>query len=151
LIRLATLADKNQAIKLLKDSREGAGFDQAGGFTFPFDPAYAERFFLRHLNNEFSTAIVHDVDGVAQGLLTGIVYEHEYGPVRVAKETMWWIDPAHRGGTAAIKMLDSFERWARAKFAKYVGVAGMGEQPNVGVLYERRGYRPAELHYIKEI
>lgn len=151
MIRLATLADKNQAIKLLKDSREGAGFDKAGSFSFPFDPAYAERFFLRHINNDASIAIVHDVGGVAQGLLTGIVYEHEYGPVRLAKETMWWIDPAHRGGTAAIKMLDAFERWARDKSAKFVGVAGMGEQPHVGVIYERRGFRPAELHYLKEI
>lgn len=151
MIRLATLADKNRAIKLLKDSREGAGFDKAGGFAFPFDPAYAEWFFFRHLDNDHSIAIVHDVNGVAQGLLTGIVYEHEYGPVRVAKETMWWIDPAHRGGTAAPRMLDAFERWARAKFAKFVGVAGMGAEPRVGVLYERCGYRPAELHYLKEL
>jgi hypothetical protein len=151
MIRLATIPDKTHAIRLLKDSRVGAGFDTGEGFTFPFDPAYAERFFLRHITNPNATAIVHDVEGVPQGLLTGVAYEHEYGPVWLAKETMWWIDPAHRGGTAAIRMLDAFGQWAKSKGCQFSGVAGMGEKPDVGVLYERRGYRPAELHYLKRI
>lgn len=151
MIRLATLADKNQAIRLLKDSREGAGFDRSGGFTFPFDPAYAERFFLRHIHEGNRVAIVHDVNGTAQGILTGVAYEHDYGPVWLARETMWWIDPAHRGGTAAPKMLRYFETWARSKGCKFSGVAGMGANPRVGVMYEREGFQPAELHYLKEL
>lgn len=150
MIRTATLADKDRAITLLRDSRVGAGFDRPGGFTFPFDPAYAERFFLHHLNDSRATAIVHDVDGVAQGLLTAVAYEHPYGPVWLAKETMWWIDPSHRG-IAAMRMLAAFEAWAKEQGCRFAGVAGMGEKPDVGILYERRGFQAAELHYLKEI
>lgn len=143
------MADKTRAIELLRDSRIGAGFDKPGGFQFPFDAAYAERFFLQHLNSSHTAIFIHDVDGTAQGILTAVAFEHPYGPVWVAKESMWWIDPGHRGGTAAIRMLDALEIWATSLGCKFVGVAGMGADPAVGALYERRGYAPAELHFLK--
>lgn len=151
MIRVAIAADKMRVIQLLKDSRIGAGFDKPSGFTFPFDAAYAERFFLQHLNNPNATSIVNDVDGVAQGILSAISYEHPYGPVRVAQETMWWIDPAHRGGTAALRMIDSYGDWARSQGCRFTGLAGMGEDPAVRILYERRGYAAEELHFLKAI
>jgi GNAT superfamily N-acetyltransferase len=153
MVRTATLNDKTRVIELLKASRIGAGFDRVdgiSGFVFPWDAAYAERFFLQHLHSENATVIVHDVDGVAQGVLTALAYEHPYGPVWLAKETMWWIDPSHRG-TAALRMLTAFEEWAKSRGCTYAGVAGMGADPDVGVLFQRKGYRPAELHFVKAI
>lgn len=152
MIRRATALDKSRAIELLKNSREGAGFDSAtgvSGFVFPFSPAHAERLFVRHITSRAAVAIVHDVEGVAQGILLATAFEHPYGPVLVAKETLWWIEPAHRGGTTAIRMLDAVEKWAREQGCKFVGVAGMGDDPRVGALYERRGYRGAEVHFLK--
>jgi len=152
MIRPATASDKFRAIALLRDSREGAGFDTAAGltgFVFPFDAAYAERLFLAHLAPR-RLALVHDVDGTAQGVLLAAAFEHPFGPVWLAKETVWWIDPAHRG-TAAVRMLDAYEAWATEQNCKFVGMAGMGQDPTVGKLYERRGYRAAETHYLKAL
>lgn len=154
MIRRATAADKERVILLQRDSRLGAGFDRpdgVSGFVFPYDPACAERLFLHHLSGPKACCLVHDVDGVAQGVLMAIAFEHPYGPVWLSKDTVWWIDPAHRGGTAAVRMLDAYEDWSRGEGCSYAGIAGMGEDPNIDRLMRRRGYRPAELHYLKAL
>lgn len=153
MVRAAVDADRMRVIRLLKDSREGAGFDAATGvtgFTFPFVAAYAERLFLAHRAEANALCLVHDVDGVAQGVLMAVASEHPFGPVWLARETVWWIDPAHRG-TAAVRMLDAYEDWARGRGCAFAGMAGMGEDPDVGRLYRRRGYRVAETHFLKAL
>ena len=150
MIRQAEAADTSAIIGLLRDSRVGAGFDSKDGltgFVFPFDPAYAGRLFLAHLALR-RLALVNAVDGVAKGVLLAAAFEHPFGPVWLAQETVWWIDPACRG-TAAVRMLDAYEAWAAEQGCKFAGMAGMGEDPVVRKLYERRGYRAAELHFLK--
>ncbi|WP_375414620.1 GCN5 family acetyltransferase [uncultured Bradyrhizobium sp.] len=153
MIRPAVPADKTRVIELLKDSREAAGFDTSKGltgFVFPFDPAYAERLFLSHLVALRALCLVLDVGGSAQGVLMSVAYEHPFGPVWIAKETVWWIDPEHRGPAAA-RMLDAYEAWAQGQHCTFVGMAGMGADPDVAKLYVRRGYRMAETHYLKSV
>lgn len=152
-VRRATLADKSRAIGLLKESRGAAGFDDPRGptgFVFPFDPAYAERLFLHHVNDADAICLVHAPGDVAQGILMAVAYEHPFGPVRIAKETVWWIDPFHRG-TAAVRMLDAYETWAKERGCAFAGMAGMGSDPAVAKLYARRGYRVAETHFLKAV
>jgi hypothetical protein len=152
MIRRALLSDSPRAVELLRDSRVGAGFHDPNGisgFVFPFVPEYAERMFVRYLSGGPLLALVHDVDGVAQGILLAHSFEHEFGPVLLAQERVWWIDPAHRG-TAAVKMLDAYEAWAFEKQGcKFAGMAGMGDDPAVARLYLRRGYVRAETHFLK--
>lgn len=156
MIRRAVSTDRARVVELLRDSRVGAGFDRADGltgFVFPFDPAYAENLFLRYLlGRQFKAfCLIHDVDGVPQGVLMAHAFEHDFGPVWIAQERAWWIDPAHRGGTAAPRMLDAYETWAAEQGCRFVGMAGMGDDPAVGALYQRRGYRFAETHYLKPL
>jgi GNAT superfamily N-acetyltransferase len=152
-IRCAALADKSRIVTLLKHSREAAGFDHTAdgttGFCFPFDPAYAERLFLLHLQAH-RLAIVLEADGCAQGVLMAIAAEHPFGPVRLARETVWWIEPDYRG-SGALRMLGHYEQWAAAEGCAFVSMAGLGEFPDVGRLYLRRGYRPAETHFLRAI
>lgn len=152
MIRRAVRTDRLDAIRLLRESHAGAGFDRPdgpSGFYFPFLPNYAERLFLSHIASRHY-ALVHDVGGSAQGLLLASAYEHPFGPVWMARETVWWIDPAHRG-TAAVRMLDAYEAWAAEQGCRFIGMAGMGDDPAVGRLYERRGYRRAETNFLKAI
>jgi hypothetical protein len=151
-IRTATETDKVRVITLLKHSREGAGFDSANGltgFTFPFDAAYAERLFIVHQMPRH-LCLLHVVEDLAQGVLMAAYAEHPFGPVRLARETVWWIEPEYRG-LGAVKMLDAYEHWARANHCQFIGMAGMGDDPDVGKLYRRRGYQVAERHYLKAI
>lgn len=153
MIRPAVASDKISVIELLRASRIGAGFDNSGGltgFVFPFDPAYAERMFLRYLSTPRTLCLLHDVDGQARGVLMAHAFEHDFGPVLLSQERVWWIDPAYRG-SAALRMLDAYEAWSVEQGCAFAGMAGMGEDPEVGALYRRRGYRPAELHFLKAL
>ncbi len=153
MIRPANTFDRDQAVLLLKASRIGAGFDTPAGptgFVFPFEAAYAARLFEHHLCAPKAYALVHEVDGIAQGLLLATAFEHPFGPVWLAKETVWWIQPAHRG-RAAILMLDAYEAWAAEQGCQFIGMAGMGEDPDVAKLYRRRGYKVAETHFLKPV
>lgn len=154
MIRPAVVSDKSRCVELLRDSRVGAEFDRPGGltgFVFPFDPAYAERLFVRYLRGHRMLCLVHDVDGRAEGVLMAHAFEHDFGPVLLAQERVWWIDPAHRGGTAAVRMLDAYEAWATSRGCTFAGMAGMGSDPAVMRLYQRRGYRAAETHCLKAL
>ena len=151
MIRAGRLCDVDRAVVLLRDSRTGAGFDNpqgVSGFTFPFDPAYAARLFLAHVDRSDRYCAVLDLGGRAEGLLLASAFEHPFGPVRVAKETVWWIDAEHRG-RSAIAMLNEYEAWAARNGCQFVGMAGMGDDPEVGSLYRRRGYAVAETCFLK--
>ena len=150
MIRQAVATDKVQVILLLKASREEAGFDRAdglSGFYFPYDAAYAERLFLEHLGAGRCCFVLVD-RGVVRGVLMARAAEHEFGPVRLARETVWFIEPKHRG-RGALGMLDAYEAWAREHGCAFAGMGGMGEDPAVGLLYRRRGYRGAETLFLK--
>jgi GNAT superfamily N-acetyltransferase len=148
LIRPATRQDTARAVDLLRASHVGAGFDGGAGFSFPFVATFAERLFVAHVEMMNGCCLALDVAGQAQGLLLAVAYQHPFGPVWLARETVWWIDPDHRG-RAAIAMLDAYEAWAKRKGCAFAGMAGMGEDPDVAKLYLRRGYRAAEKHFLK--
>jgi Acetyltransferase (GNAT) family len=153
MIRRAAWTDQDRIVALLKNSRGGAGFDQAEaltGFHFDFVALYAERLFQTHLLMPDHLCLVLDVDDAAQGVLMAVAYEHPFGPVRLARETLWWIEPEYRG-LNAVRMLDAFEDWAREQDCAFGGMVGMGAQPQVGALYQRRGYRLAETHFLKAL
>lgn len=150
MIRPGSVGDRTRAVELLRDSHGAAGFGGGDGFVFPFDCAYAARLFLAHLQAPRALCLVNEVAGRPQGLLLAIAYEHPFGPVWLARETVWWIDPSHRG-RAAVAMLDAYEAWAAEQGCKFAGMAGMGEDPDVAKLYLRRGYRVAETHFLKAI
>jgi GNAT superfamily N-acetyltransferase len=153
MIRRARASDRVRVIELLQNSRAGAGFDTAygfTGFTFPFDPAFAAQLFTSHLLLPNMLCLVLDEDDAAQGVLMAAAYVHPFGPVRIARETVWWIEPEYRGH-GAVRMLDAYEDWVREQDCDFSGLAGMGDDPPVGRLYRRRGYRVAETHFLRAL
>jgi len=143
--------DKVAVILLLQQAHHAAGFDDGdNGFSFPFEAAYAERLFLAHLLSGALCLVLKPEGDMARGVLMAVAAEHPMGPVRIARETVWYIEPSHRGSNA-VKMLDAYEAWARARGCYFVAMAGMGDDPRVAKLYQRRGYHVAERHFLKSI
>jgi GNAT superfamily N-acetyltransferase len=150
-IRAANLNDKIQVIMLLRATHAGGGFNDPHGFTgfvFPFDAAYAERLFLFHLVGR-TLCLVHDVDGIAQGVFMAAVAEDTFSAATIAKESVWWINPAHRG-RAAFEMLDAYETWAR-EMGCAACIMSLKSDPRSADLYTRRGYRPADAILLKAL
>jgi hypothetical protein len=150
-VRRAHAGDKIRVIRLLRDAHRAAGFaDGSNPLQYPFRPAYAERAFLAHTSTPDATCIVLDVAGRAEGVLMARCGDYELGDLRIAKETVWWIDPDHRG-LAADEMLAAFETWAASRGASVVGMAALAVAPRAARLYGRRGYAPVETNFLKPI
>ncbi|MFD1197369.1 GNAT family N-acetyltransferase [Brucella gallinifaecis] len=140
-VRFALPSDRAACVQLLKSSHSAAGF------TFPFQAAYAASLFDQHLASPQAVALV--LGDRPQGILLAAWCEHPFGAGRYAKETVWFIDPSARGRSALL-MLDAYERWAREQSCTAVGMASLASN-DVSRLYERRGYKPAETHFLKSL
>lgn len=143
MIRMAALADRMRVVLLLRDSHSAAGFN------FPFRPAYAEALFKAHADGPDACCIVYQADGHAQGVLMARAFAHPFGAGLWAKETVWWIDPAHRG-RSGLAMLTAYEDWARGKGCVSIGMASLTSN-DVSGIYRRCGYVPAETHFVKAL
>lgn len=91
----------------------------------------------------FGKVLLWEEEGKVSGLFAFIAYPHFFDAVMTAQEIMWYVEPEARSGGAAIKLL-----WAAEEKAKELGVKVMQvTAPNkeVGNLYVRFGYKPAEI------
>lgn len=126
-------------ISLLRESH------QAAGFEFPFSAPHADGLFRHHVEN----GVVLVVGEPVRGVLMSMCFEHPFGAGKWAKETVWYISPSARG-RAALAMLDAYEAWAREEGCCTVGMASLASN-DVSKIYRRRGYAPAETHFLKQL
>lgn len=137
--RMGVDSDRLSVIGLMKDAHAAAGF------TFPFSAPHADLLFRQHLER----GLVLVAGDLAQGVLMAMTFEHPFGAGKWAKETLFYIAPQARG-RAAIKMLDAYEAWAREQGCATIGMASLASN-DVSRIYERRGYAPAETHFVKAL
>ena len=95
---------------------------------------------------------VIDVDGKAVGILAAMMTSVWYSPsTKVAHEMMWWVNEEHRGTIASIKLIRTYENWAREQGAQIIAMCDLvieGHEP-VGTTLNRLGYEMSERTYIK--
>jgi predicted N-acetyltransferase YhbS len=99
-------------------------------------------------------AFIAEVGGQVVGGIVGISTALWYAPqVRLASELAWWVEPQHRGGSAALRLLRAFEDRARStghqRCAMMMIVALGGD--TLDKLYKRLGYNLVEQSYLKDI
>ena len=71
--------------------------------------------------------------------------------LKIAGELAWYVDPDYRGHRAGLDLLKKAELIARSRGCRYLTMISMNHSMNVGPLYEKAGYSPAETTYIKEL
>lgn len=154
-VRDARLEDQAAVIRLLEKSRVGAGFnspDGLTGFYFPYDPEYAANLFIEFMASPAGVVWVAEWDGELTGVFIAWFYRHDFGPVKMAVEKVWFVDPDARGSLRiAHEFILKYETWAKKNGSNFCSLVGLGNDPRVGGLYERLGYRVAEIHYIKAL
>lgn len=103
--------------------------------------------------------------GVAPGVM--LVAEHEgrlvgmlclhldaatFTPEVIAGEIVWWMDPEHRGGITAVRLVREGEKAAQAKGATVSRMAVLGSSPDeAGKMLQRLGYAPTETIFTKRL
>lgn len=70
---------------------------------------------------------------------------------RMASEMFWWVEPDYRGGTAALRLIEAYEAWARDQGCEVVCFSAFVDDPRVARLLDRRGYRHMESAYSKRL
>lgn len=144
-IRRAAMGDKGRVLAMAR------AFHVASGIDVPFSAALAAVLFDACLVDPDRLCLVLDINGAACGVLAAQAGPHGFAPVRLASELMFWISPDHRGSSAALRMIDAYEAWARERGCHIAHLVGLGDAPAAGTLYARRGYRPAERHFMKNL
>ena len=81
------------------------------------------------------------------GILIGMVGPSLLGPFKIAHEVAWWVDPAHRGGSA--DMVTEYEQWAIGKGVKAIKLTSLAMFPRTEALYARAGYSRLETNWVK--
>lgn len=140
-VRYATIEDRIAIVALLRDAHAAAT-----SMPVPFSEPHAMALVDRHIADSNLLALVLGNDPV--GVLLASVQDHPYGGAQYALEAAWWIAPDVRG-RSAMAMLDAYEQWAVERECAFCQVAALVSFPQAARLYERRGYRPVETHFMK--
>lgn len=145
MIRLANVGDTARVVEMLAAAHPISPLAP----YVDFSPAMAKDQFHFHLSSSSSLCIVHDVDGVAQGVFVATAANYPSAPIRIGLEVVSWIEPAHRG-RAWFKMKQWFERWSKKQGCRIASLSSKSDERFVQSI-ERDGYRIAESHYVKVI
>jgi GNAT superfamily N-acetyltransferase len=107
--------------------------------AFPRDLEAVEAALRRMIKDENSALLVHD-----RGVIGGFITLMWCSPgVLVATELFWW---AEAGGRSLMK---AFEEWARERGADMVQMLMIMGRKDVSFIYDRAGYSPVELSYVR--
>ncbi|NBW21506.1 MAG: GNAT family N-acetyltransferase [Caulobacteraceae bacterium] len=101
-----------------------------------------------------ATIFVSENNGTLIGMLIAIIAPMWYAPTAlVASEMAWWINTEHRRGTAAIRLVQAFENWAREKGAIAVCMSNLQVDNANAVcgMLNRMGYNRTEQTHTKRI
>ena len=144
MIRPAIADDRMPLVRLLRAAHA------AGGLPFGFSAPHALALIDLHMASADHAALVFEQGGVVAGVLMASAQPHPFSGIRYAAETVWWINPDHRG-VAGIDMLRAYEAWAIEAECDFCGMAALEIAPRAGIVYRRLGYRATETHYLKHL
>lgn len=143
-VRHATEADLDQLVRM--------GEQFAELTQHPFDAAKVRDALLGAMTKQEQVVLVYEKDGTVEGGIVGIVYPPwTSNAVLWAVELAWWVDPNKRG-LAGVRLLHAFEAWAQEHGAVSVSMSSQARLDSTAAsLLTRKGYRPTEHTYMKEL
>lgn len=150
-IREATVADVPRLVALTRRFIATSGY----AAVLADNPAAVTALVTYLIEDPAGLVLVADTGSGAEdavvGLLGVALTPSLYSGERVVLETIWWVEPEARG--PGLALLRAAERWAAEQGAVRIEmiapVDGLG--PRVGQLYQRRGYRAVETHYVAPV
>ncbi len=112
----------------------------------PFDSGRVRARLERMVNDPQASnfaVVARREDGSLSGYMAGKVEEYFFCGERIASSVFLFVDPARRGGLAAVKMVLAFRAWARSRGAVeiYIGVAGGVNVERTGRFLQRLGLK----------
>lgn len=132
------------------------GFSFHQEFNLP--GKFVPEVFLRNWNHfydeGFGTVISLWREQELVGGLGGILSHDLFDDRRVATEIFWFVAPAHRRGSAGIRLLKTYERWAFTQGAvetRMLYLVGGEQDERLAQLYQKLGYHQVEIGWAKTL
>lgn len=96
---------------------------------------------------------VVEKEGEIVGALIAVVSELPINDLTFSQELMFWIDPEHRKGRTAIKLIDMYVDWSEKRGCNFTRLSELDNilEKKAGSLFERKGFKLTETAYVKEI
>jgi GNAT superfamily N-acetyltransferase len=96
--------------------------------------------------------LVAEQDGVLIGMLCCHIDPATFTPAVIAAELVWWVEPEHRGGMTAVRLLRAGETAARERGATVFNMAALATSPaEAREILKRLGYAPTHTVYTKRL
>lgn len=92
-------------------------------------------------------------DDEVVGALVGVTSELPINSFVFAQELMFWLDPSHRNGKTAPKLIDAYVEWAESLNCDFIRLSELDSilGGRAGLLFKRKGFKPTETAYVKEL
>lgn len=99
----------------------------------------------------FVKIVTHEDEVV--GALIGCATELPMNSYVFAQELMFWLEPDHRNGKTSPKLIDAYVQWAKDINCDFIRLSTLDEllDSRAGILFKRKGFKPIETAYIKEV
>jgi len=126
-------------------------FSREAPKSHKWSPEKTKDFLLSAINNTNMEVFVSDKDGEINGAIVCLVTEMYMSSTVVASDLAWFVSKNSRGSSSSIRLLKTFEDWARSKGADYICMADIEGISNLSNLYSKMGYSIFETTYMKEV
>ena len=85
---------------------------------------------------------VAEKDNKIIGIFVGAINEHWFGHDKVSCDLALYVTPEERGGSAAMRLVKAYERWAKEQGAReiHIGTATNVNPDRIRKLFSRLGY-----------
>ena len=140
-IRKATSDDLNRLVEM-------GALMHAESPTFrgmAFDPWKLHAAIARILDSETGFAMVYEAGGRIVGAMVGMIFQHWFSPDLMASDMALFVEPEHRGGMGAVRLLNAYADWAEDNGAApgmtWFGITTGVEPEMTEKLCERLGWR----------
>ena len=127
--------------------------DESAFRVFPFQEEKAHTIAKMCIERDDFLMLVAERDQKIVGFFLGFRAEHFFSDATYASDLALYVDPPHRGSSAAVRLMATFEGWARHHRCAEMRI-GAAAQINPAVadrLFKGLGFQPAGQLYTKTI
>lgn len=125
-------------------------FNEECGYGYELDEGESIRELATMILSQTGVVFVHVVDDRIVGALGGQITTFPGTKAKRASESFFYIDPDHRGGTAAVRMVKGYIQWAWERGVnrcQMVALSSTDTEGKVRQFYEALGFTQVEMGF----
>ena len=151
MIKKITKEDLQQVIQLTESFWKESDTEFLFG---EFDPLYYQGMLIRAMHSKAFFGWASFSNFKMTGALLASEDKLFWKDVNILKELMWYTLPEYRGGTSSVKLLKTFENFAKVNNYKFIIMGSISGTPNYNRMhkfYLKNKFKPMENSYIKTL